>query len=147
MARRSTRVSKKQPTGEASGGMTDAGGKAIAAATGQSDDVAGPSTNPATNLIIQDIAMRAGGRLMRHTLEKGLLRGRYGGAGAKAIVENRSLVHTFLSGMLARYATRSLPGAVLVGGGLIAKTLFDRSQSKRAAKRKGDRTLGKMAKK
>ena len=147
MARKSTRVSNKQPTGEASGGMTDAGGKAIAAATGESSEVVGPSTNPATNLIIQDIAMRAGGRLVRHTLEKGLLRGRYGGAGAKAIVENRSLVHTFVSGMLARYATRSLPGAVLIGGGLVAKTLFDRSQSKRAAKRKGDKTLGKMAKK
>lgn len=147
MARKSTRISKKRPEVEASGGMTDAGGKAISAATGESSEVLGPSSNPATNLIIQDIAMRAGGRLMRHTLEKGLLRGRYGGAQAKAIVENRTLVHTFVSGMLARYATRSLPGAVLVGGGLIAKTLFDRSQSKRAAKRKGDKTLGKMAKK
>jgi hypothetical protein len=130
---------------EASGKVSDAGGKAISSVTGDSDAVLGPSTNPATNLIIQDIAMRAGGRLMRHTFEKGLLRGRYGGTGAKAIVENRSLAQTLASGLLARYATRSLPGAVLIGGGLVVKTLYDRSRSKRAAKRSGDTMLKKMA--
>lgn len=130
---------------EAAGGISDAGGKGIEKALGSSDTVLGPSTNPATNLIIQDIAIRAGGRLIRHTLEKGLLRGRYGGTGAKAIVENRPLMHTMITTMLARYATRSVPGALLVGGGLIAKTLFDRGTSKRAARRAGDRTLAKMA--
>lgn len=125
--------------------MTDAAGKAVAKATGGSDTVFGPSTNPATNLIIQDVAMRATGRLVRHTLEKGVLRGRYGGEGAKAIVENRGLVNTMLSAMLARYATRSLPGALIVGTGLLAKTLYDRGTSKRKARRAGDRTLKKMA--
>ncbi|MGX7952063.1 hypothetical protein ACWPM1_05790 [Tsuneonella sp. HG249] len=144
MARRPAKTKLKQTT-EASGGMTDAGGKAVAAATGDSDKVFGPSTNPATNLIIQDVAMRAGGRLVRHTLEKGLLRGRYGGAGAKAIVENRSLVNTLVSGMLARYATRSVPGAILIGTGLLAKTLYDRGRSKRLSRRSGDQTLKKMA--
>jgi len=142
MARKSI---ERDASPEAAGGATDAAGKAVAKATGESGNVLGPSTNPATNLIIQDIAMRAGGRLMRHTLEKGLLRGRYGGAGAKAIVENRSLIHTMLGSMLARYATRSVPGAVLIGGGLIAKTLFDRGTSKRNARRAGDKTLKKMA--
>lgn len=145
MARRTTAEPLDEGDG-APGALTDAGAKAIAKATGSPTEVPGPSTNLATNLIIHDIAMRAGGRLVRHTLEKGMLRGRYGGAGAKAIVENRSLAQTFVSGMLARYATRSLPGALLVGGGLLAKTLFDRSQSKRTARRKGERTLRKMAK-
>ena len=130
---------------EASGKVSDKGAKAISSVTGDSDTVLGPSTNPATNLIIQDIAMRAGGRLMRHTFEKGMLRGRYGGSGAKAIVENRSLAQTLVSGLLARYATRSLPGAVIIGGGLVVKTLYDRGRSKRDAKRSGDKTLKKMA--
>src|SRR6476659_8302025 len=117
-----SRISKKT---EASGKVSDQGAKAVSAVTGESDMLLGPSTNPATNLIIQDIAMRAGGRLMRHTFEKGMLRGRYGGSGAKAIVENRSLANTLVSGLLARAATRSLPGAVIVGGGLIIKTLYD----------------------
>lgn len=146
MARKSPRAKiKTRETPEAAGGISDAGGEAVAKATGESSEVLGPSSNPSTNLIIQDIAMRAGGRLVRHTLEKGLLRGRYGGAGAKAIVENRSVVHTMVTAVLARYATRSLPGALLVGGGLVAKTLFDRSQSERAAKRAGDKSLKEMA--
>ncbi len=132
-------------TAESTGGLTDAAGRGISKAVGATDTVPGPSTNPATNLIIQDIAIRAGGRLIRHAFEKGLLRGRYGGGGAKAIVENRPLMHTVLSSMVARYATRSVPGAILVGGGLIAKTLFDRGTSKRAARRAGDRSLKKMA--
>lgn len=144
MARKPVR-SKVTKKPEAAGGISDAGAKAISSVTGESDKVLGPSTNPATNLIIQDIAMRAGGRLIRHTLEKGLLRGRYGSFGAKAIVENRSLTQTMLSGLLARTATRSLPGAVLIGGGLVVKTLYDRGRSKRVARRSGDETLKKMA--
>ena len=131
--------------------LTDVVGDGLERVTDRSpshdDPVPGPSTNPATNLIIQDIAMRAGGRLMRHAVEKGLLRGRYGGTRAKAIVENRSLLHTLLSGVLARAATRSLPGAALVGGGLVVKTLYDRRQRKKAAKKAGDRSLARMAKK
>jgi hypothetical protein len=130
---------------DATGKVTDKGAEAIAKMTGDSTKVFGPSSNPATNLIIQDIAMRAGGRLMRHTFEKGVLRGRYGGTGAKAIVENRSLTQTLVSAMLARTATRSLPGAVLIGGGLAIKTLYDRGRSKRAAARSGDKLLKKMA--
>ena len=145
MARRKTARTIDSGDG-APGALTDAGGKAVAKVAGSPREVPGPSSNFATNLVIQDIALRAGGRLVRHTLEKGMLRGRYGGAGAKAIVENRSMVHIFVTGMLARYATRSLPGALLVGGGLVAKTLYDRSQAKRTARRKGDRTLRKMAK-
>ena len=144
MARAKSSI-KPDTNKEAAGGATDAGGKLVSSATGGSDNVLGPSTNPATNLIIQDVGLRMGGRLMRHTLEKGLLRGRYGGTGAKAIVENRSLVHTMIGSVLARYATRSLPGAVLIGGGLVVKTLYDRSQSKRAARRSGDKTLKKIA--
>lgn len=139
---RKSRITSKP---EASGTVSDKGAKAIAAVTGNSEHVPGPSPNPATNLIIHDIAMRAGGRLMRHAMEKGLLRGRYGGFGAKAIVENRSLAQTLVSGLLARAATRSLPGAVFIGGGLFVKTLYDRGRSKRQAKRAGDETLSKMA--
>jgi hypothetical protein len=130
---------------ESTGGITDAGAKGISKAVGAGATVLGPSSNPATNLIIQDIAIRAGGRLIRHTLEKGMLRGRYGGTGAKAIVENRPLLHTLITTALARWATRSLPGAVVVGSGLVAKTLYDRGRSKRASRRAGDKSLAKMA--
>ena len=57
-------------------------------------EVAGPSPNPATNLIIHDILLRSGGRLLRLGLEKGLLRNRYGGQTAKQMVDNRSMLQT-----------------------------------------------------
>lgn len=145
MARKSTGAKSKP---EAAGKLTDAGArgvsKAIAATTGDSGGVPGPSPNPATNLLIHDVVMRTGGRLIRHTVEKGVLAGRYGGTDAKKIIENRGTGHALVGTLIARLATRSLPGAVVVGSGLVVKTLYDRSRSKRAARRSGDRTLKKM---
>ena len=113
--------------------------------SGEGRDVLGPSTNPATNLIIQDILLRSSGRIARLAVEKGLLRRRYGSSHAKNIVENRSLLHTLAAYGVTKVATRSVPGALLVGGGLAIKTLFDRSQSKKKAGRQGDRMLDKQA--
>ena len=118
---------------------------ALTGATGDGREVPGPSLNPATNLLVHDIALRAGGRLLRHTLEKGLVRGRYGGKSAKAMIENRSMVQALASYAVARLATRSIPGAVIVGGGLLAKTLYDRGRGRRRAKREGDKALREMA--
>ena len=103
-------------------------------------EVPGPSDNPATNLIMADVAMRAGSYILRSAVEKGFLRGRYGSDTARDIVANRSLGKTLASFALAKVATRSLPGAALVSGGLFAKTLFDRGK-KRRARLKGDREL------
>ena len=110
-------------------------------ANGPADKVPGPSTNPATNVLIQDILLRSVGRIARQTVEKGLLRRRYDPKLAKDIVENRSMVQALAAYGVTKLATRSVPGALLVGGGLLAKTLFDRSQSRRASRREGHRKL------
>ncbi|MDZ4306338.1 hypothetical protein [Allopontixanthobacter sp.] len=107
--------------------------------------VPGPSTNPNTNLIIHDIALRSVGRIVRLTLEKGLLSRRYDPKQAKAMVENRSVIQTLAAYGVTKLATRSLPGAAFVGGGLLAKTLYDRSKSRRAAQRAGDKALAEQA--
>jgi hypothetical protein len=113
--------------------------------TPEDREVAGLSPNPATNLLIHDILLRSGGRVLRLGLEKGLLRNRYGKSTAKEIVENRSIMQTLASYAVARVATRSVPGAIVVGGGILAKALLDRRQSRRAAKREGDRKLREKA--
>lgn len=105
------------------------------------NDVPGPSPDPATNLVLADIALRAGSYLIRSLAEKRILGHRYGKADARQIIANRSVKQTIATVIVSKIATRSVPGAVLVGGGLIAKTLFDRSQKRRKARRKGDRTL------
>ena len=114
---------------------------AITKVTGNDDQVVGPSPNPSTNLIIHDILLRAGGRLIRTTLEKGLLANRYGKASAQKMVDNRSVTSALASYAVSRIATRSIPGAVIVGTGLVAKTLFDRGRSRHKAQRTGDRQL------
>lgn len=129
--------------------ITDRVGHAIDKATteisGKGDHVPGPSPNPSTNLIINDILLRSVGRLSRLTVEKAILGRQYSKQFAKDAVENRSLLHTLAAYGVTKVATRSVPGAVLVTAGLAAKTLFDRAQSKKSARREGDRALRKQA--
>ena len=125
--------------------ITDRAADALDDATGNTDGVPGPSPNPATNLIIQDILLRSVGRVSRITLEKALLGKRYGTEFAKKAVENRSVVHTLAAYGVTKFATRSLPGFALVSGGLLVKTLFDRSQGKRKARQAGEESLREQA--
>ena len=105
----------------------------------------GPSPNPMTNLVIADIAMRGGGRLLRHAIEKTLLGAKYSPNTAKNIVKGRSMTQTLVGTALARVATRSVPGALVVGGGLLAKTLFDRRKNARTAKAEGKSEVARQA--
>ena len=118
--------------------------KASAKAAGSSG-VPGPSSNPATNLLIMDIAIRGASLLAARGIEKAALRLRYQRRRAGDIVEGRSMVSTLAATGAARVATRSVPGFLLVTGGLLAKTLLDRSLRPREARRKGDRRLGEQA--
>ena len=103
--------------------------------------VPGPSPDPATNLMMTELALRVGSHLVRNLAQRRLLGPRYGTADAKKILANRTMKQTAASMLVSRIATRSVPGAVLVGTGLLAKTLFDRSQKRRKAQRAGDRAL------
>lgn len=105
------------------------------------EGIPGPSNNPATNFLLADVAIRAGGYLARRGVEKGLLAGRYGKGAAHNIVINKTLGQSLISFALARLATRSVPGALLVGGGALAKSLLDRRKSRLRATVEGDAKL------
>jgi hypothetical protein len=109
------------------------------------DAVDGPSPNPMTNLILTDLLLRGGGRLMRQAVEGALLSTKYDKDKAKKIIAGRSMSQTLISTAVARLATRSVPGAILVGGGLLAKMLYDRRQGEHAAKRRGEKDIAKQA--
>jgi len=117
----------------------DAVGSALAPS-----DLHGPSPNPATNLAIADIAMRSGTVLARRAVERAMLGAKYSDRKAKKILKGRSLTETLVHGVLARVALRSVPGAIIVGGGLVAKTLYDRSKAGQA-RRKGEAELHQQA--
>lgn len=87
------------------------------------------------SLIVSEIILRALGRVTRQSLEKAVARRHYAPAKAKAIVEHRSILHTVAAYGVTKLATRSVPGALLVSGGLLAKTLFDRGSTKRKSRR------------
>lgn len=125
---------------ETADGTKNAGPKS----TGPS--IPGPSTNAMTNLILADIALRAGGALLRRGVERGLLGNKTGTAKAKKIIRGRTMGETLIGTALARVATRSVPGAIMVGGGLLAKTLYDRRHGK-SAKAEGEAAVDAKAKK
>ena len=105
------------------------------------------SPNPMTNLVLADVALRGGGRLLRHLVERTLLQTKYTPGKAKAIVKGRSMSQTLIGTALARVATRSVPGALVVGGGLLAKTLYDKRRGKAAARAEGKAAVDKQAEK
>lgn len=105
-------------------------------------DVPPPSPNPMTNLIIADLILGGGGRLLRNMVERNVLKTKYPPDTAKSIVSGRGMAQTLISTAVARVATRSVPGAIIVGGGLIAKALYDRRKGAEA-KEKGKKAVAK----
>ncbi|MBC2667102.1 hypothetical protein H7F51_16405 [Novosphingobium flavum] len=105
---------------------------------------ASPSPNPMTNLVLADIALRGGGRLLRHAIERGLLGRAYSPKKAESLIKGRTMGQTLIGTALARIATRSLPGALLVGGGMLAKTLYERRHA-RAQAASGGKAVDRQA--
>lgn len=109
------------------------------------DLVEGPSPNPMTNLILTDLVLRGGGQILRHAVEASLLKTKYDAKKARNIIAGRSLTQTLVATAVARIATRSVPGMILVGGGTLAKLLYDRSKGKREARAEGKAAIDKRA--
>lgn len=98
----------------------------------------GPS--PLTTLILADIALGAGSALLqRGPVGRALAKGLPASVGAKVAdgsLKAPSLAGSLVGTALARVATRSVPGAILVGGGLVAKALYNRRKAQKAKGRK-----------
>jgi hypothetical protein len=94
--------------------------------------VTGLSPDPVTNLVIADIVLRGAAALARNGVERAMVgRGYTPEKGAAVLDQKRTLGQTLVSAALARVASRSVPGAIVVGGGMLAKTLYDRHQDQR----------------
>ena len=84
-----------------------------------------------TRQLISDLAFK-GGKLL---LESGVLGRLFGRKGKQEERKRPSLGQGLVQGAILRVATRSVPGAILVGGGLLAKTLHERRKSRKARER------------
>ena len=105
-----------------------------ASAEPAADAAKAPAPNPMSSMILADIALRGGEAVLRRAVETGLLGRVAGAAKAKRLIKGQTMTQTLVGTALARIATRSVPGAIVVGGGLLAKTLYDRRKGRRAAK-------------
>lgn len=98
---------------------------------------AAPAASPLTTLILTDIALSAGRALLvRSAAGKGVAGRMFGRAlparGAGGLIKAPSLTGSLVGTAIARVATRSVPGAIVVGGGLVAKALYDRRKARHA---------------
>ena len=93
------------------------------------------SAKLAKNALLADIVMRMGTSVLREGVETTFLRGKYGKDAAKALVQERKLGWTLASLAIAKIGSKSIPGAALVGSGLVIKALLDRSKARQAARR------------
>lgn len=107
------------------------------------EPVAQPTSHPLVKLILGGIALRGGDSLLRRAVDRGLLGLDPGSAVAKAVGKRRSVGQTLIGTAIVRVATRSVPGAILVGGGLLVKTLYDRKRDRQAAGKPQDKQLRK----
>lgn len=107
-------------------------------------DQGGLSPNPMTNLIITDLLLRGGGRLLKNAVERTVLGASFAPGKAKKIVKGRSMAQSLIGTALARIATKSVPGAIVVGGGMLAKALYERRR-KVASAQKGEEQAADQA--
>jgi hypothetical protein len=83
----------------------------------------------ATTALIVDIALREGSLLARRAVHHKLAGGDFTDV-KNAALPRASFPKRVAAATLARLAARSLPGTLLVAGGLVAKALFDRRRSR-----------------
>jgi hypothetical protein len=83
----------------------------------------------ADNKLLARLARQHGGKLLDAAIEKLIP------AEAKAADRQKTISGSVANAVLARVALRSVPGAILVGGGILAKRLHDKRKARKAAER------------
>ena len=77
-------------------------------------------------------------------MERSVLKTKYPHDTAKSLINGRGMAQTLIGTAVARVATRSVPGAILVGGGLIATALYDRKRGPEGEE-KGKKAVARRA--
>lgn len=95
-------------------------------------DNSGLNPVPKSNLLLADIALRGGGKLLRLGVDRGLLGVQDSTKKAAKALTKRSLSQTLVGAVVTRLATRSVPGAIIIGGGMLAKMIHERRKLRKA---------------
>ncbi|OJW73828.1 MAG: hypothetical protein BGO57_04245 [Sphingomonadales bacterium 63-6] len=98
---------------------------------GPKNPAAGPSDEKSSGSTLAGLALRHGAKLARRSIDKRLSIGGISAGDVDSAFTARSLVGTIALTAATRLATRSVPGALVVGSGLVAKALYERHKRKR----------------
>ena len=111
---------------------------------GAASEAPGPANSPpsAGRLLIADIALRGGALLARKLVGKRLAKMDYSPREAADIIGGRGIAKATAAAVATRLGVRSLPRAALVGGIVLAKTLYDRKRARAAKARSGQAKPG-----
>jgi hypothetical protein len=92
-----------------------------------------PKGHPLLRLLTADVALRAGSYVLRRAVRKGLVSGPILSRVADAVPDHKPSTSTrVLTAAASAVATRSVPGALLVGSGIIVHALYTRGKARRA---------------
>ncbi|MFM2302199.1 MAG: hypothetical protein RLZZ84_1935 [Pseudomonadota bacterium] len=91
----------------------------------------------ADNRLLAQILRSSGGKLLNATIDKVLpvaaAVAEQGEGATAAAPRKKSLLGGLAGAMAVRIAARSVPGAIVIGGSLLAKRLYDRRHAKDGA--------------
>jgi len=91
--------------------------------------------NPLLRVMTADMVLRAGSYLLRQGVRHGLVRGR---TADKVPDHPPTMTTRVVTAAASAVATRSVPGALLIGSGLVLRTLYRRGLARRAAQAAGN---------
>lgn len=94
----------------------------------------GLRAHPVVRLLLADVVVRNGARLLRNPAARRFIAGKLGMAKSDVPAPNPGLPQRLASIAVMRVATRSLPGAALVGAGWLAHNLYKRGKARREAR-------------
>jgi len=100
------------------------------------DDIppTGLRANPIVRLLLADVVVRNAARLLRNPAAQRFIAGKLGMAKSDVPAPNPGLPQRLAAMAVMRLATRSLPGAALVGAGWLTHNLYKRGKARRLAR-------------
>ena len=83
-------------------------------------------------VLTADLVLRAGGYMLRRAVSKGMLRGGAALKAERAADRQDDITTRVVTAAATAIATRSVPGALLVGTGMAVHALYKRGKARRA---------------
>lgn len=100
--------------------------------TESGEPVPGVDDKAVASLLVADIVTSAGSFLLNRFVEKRILKSHYDKVAARELRDQRTKGQAVASAAATKLATRSVPGAAIVTGGLLVGSLYKRGRARKA---------------